>query len=348
MLTMMKSRYTDLLLQHHAALTAGLIELYSRSLKGHKWIGPPVEEVNGIPSVHRILEELGVIEGEDEADTDTKTGANIPPGREAVAPLRIRSHKDISSGPKIKRLPPMPQLHVPDERSSKNSSPPICSPVTATSVSAKIAPARSPPSRDVCRDAGRKAPTQYVVSSPESGAGGTGTGTYTSTPSPWNSSPEFTEELFTTPVPSPTASSSQPDFQYEQKQFPQQPQMPETAIYAKGQSRPPMIPRTSSQTSVPFDFSSADMYMREPLVPNSLGLGMSFPTTSTTGSGASIDIAETCGAGYFYDATTAGMGTGTNLYGWDYSTGVGNGAASLGYQDFGSMEYNSWDSGVFV
>lgn len=90
--------------------------------------------------------------------------------------------------------------------------------------------------------------------------------------------------------------------------------------------------------------------MREPLVPSSVGGlsgGMGFPSTA-----AAAADAETCSAsGYFYDATTcgmsSGMGTGSGVYGgWDYST-TANGN-SLGYQDFGGMEYSSWDSGVFV
>lgn len=91
---------------------------------------------------------------------------------------------------------------------------------------------------------------------------------------------------------------------------------------------------------------------------------MSFPpTTSTTGTtnitpGTTVtgtDSAESsCGAGYFYDATTGGLGTctgtgGPGVYGWDYSSNNSSSAGAQGYQDFGMAEYNnSWDSGIFV
>ncbi|KAJ9618590.1 Fluconazole resistance protein 1 [Knufia peltigerae] len=65
-----KQRYTNLLLQHHSALTAGLVKLYSRLLDGKAWEGAPVDEVNGSPSVHCILERIGVIGAEEEFDED--------------------------------------------------------------------------------------------------------------------------------------------------------------------------------------------------------------------------------------------------------------------------------------
>jgi len=311
-----ESRYTDLLLQHHAALTAGLIELYSRSLKGHKWAGSPVEEVNGSPSVHRILEELGVIEGEDEAETEAKAGSKFPGAREPVSPLRLKAN-NISSGPKIKKLPPILQLQVPEK--CDKTSPHSRSPLSTASTYANIASANSYSPRDEPRPV-RRSTTQCVASPPDSG-GVLSRRSSGGTPGPWDS-PEFTEELFTTPIPSPTASSPQQDYQYEQQ--------PGGPVYAKPPAAAPMGPRASQAA---FDFNPTEMYMREPLVSNSLG--MSFPTAATD--------AETCSAGYFYDATTGGMGAG--VYGWDYSTGNSN---ALGYQDFGGMEYSSWDSGVFV
>ena len=93
------------------------------------------------------------------------------------------------------------------------------------------------------------------------------------------------------------------------------------------------------------------MYMREPLVPTPLGMSMTSSRTVTGTDGAE----SSCGAGYFYDATTGGLGTcagpgSTGVYGWDYGSSSGsNSAGPLGYQDFGMAEYNnSWDSGVFV
>jgi len=92
-------RYTDFLLQHQSALTAGLLALYSRMLEGQPWDGAPVEEVDGNPSVHCILERLGVIEeNEDEVEQVSMTSSNIeglsvlpPTGKEArtMKPERI-------------------------------------------------------------------------------------------------------------------------------------------------------------------------------------------------------------------------------------------------------------------
>lgn len=279
-----------------------------------------MEEVNGSPSVHRILEELGVIEGEDEAETETKTaGSKFPGGREPVSPLRLKT-SNISSGPKIKKLPPILQVPVPekcDKISPHSRSSPLSTASTYANIASAAAGSYSP--RDDEPRAVQRSTTQCLASPPDSGgllsrrsSGGT--------PGRWGS-PEFTEELFTTPVPSPTASSPQQDYPYEQQPGP---------VYAKPSAAPLIGPRASQGA---FDFNQTEMYMREPLAPNSLG--MSFPAATTD--------TETCSAGYFYDATTGGMGAG--VYGWDYSTANGN---ALGYQDFGGMEYSSWDSGVFV
>ncbi|KEF59320.1 uncharacterized protein A1O9_04164 [Exophiala aquamarina CBS 119918] len=369
-------RYTDLLLQHHAALTAGLIELYSRSLEGHKWAGPPVEEINGTPSVHRILEELGVIEGEDEVGetTDTKPGSfPYPACREPVAPLRLRTtnnnnHSNLTPGPKIKKLLPILQLQVPPEGKDKKpkTAPPqqTRSPLSTASTASTYANIASTKNS---YSPMRRGTTQCIASPPgsggllssrrSSGGGASTSNTSTFTPGPWDS-PEFGDELFTTPVPSPTCSSPpQQDYPYEQQQQQQQQQQRVEAIYGKQQPGTAAVPgglrATSAAAAVDFDFPSSEMYMREPLVPSSLGSlgGIGFPSTATAANTATID-AETCSAsGYFYDATTCGMGSGSGsgsgAYGggWDYSTANSN---SLGYQDFGGMEYSSWDSGVFV
>jgi len=214
---------------------------------------------------------------------------------------------------------------------------------------------------------------QGIASPPDSGGllssrRGSG-GCRTFTPGPWDS-PEFGDELFTTPVPSPTCSSPSlhPDYAYDQ----QQQQQVVEAVYGKHQHQQSRMGTASGglraasaqiTNSSAFDFPSSEMYMREPLVPSGLGGlggGMGFSTCSAAAAGA--NDAETCSAssgGYFYDATTCGMssGMGSGVYGggggWDYSTtanGNSNGNNSLGggYQDFGGLEYSSWDSGVFV
>merc|ERR1712000_734545 len=73
-------RYTNLLLQHHSALTAGVLKLYSKMLHAGQWEGSPVKEVNGSPSVHCILERIGVIGSEEDFDdnVDVETRRERP------------------------------------------------------------------------------------------------------------------------------------------------------------------------------------------------------------------------------------------------------------------------------
>ncbi|KIW20155.1 hypothetical protein PV08_00730 [Exophiala spinifera] len=92
---LLRGGYTNLLLQHHSALTAGLIRLYSRLLEGKGWDGAPVDEVNGSPSVHCILERIGVIGADEEFDEDLDTSDHnerpqLAPIKEASAPAGVK------------------------------------------------------------------------------------------------------------------------------------------------------------------------------------------------------------------------------------------------------------------
>ncbi|EXJ87084.1 hypothetical protein A1O3_04042 [Capronia epimyces CBS 606.96] len=194
------TRYAGLLLQHHAALTAGLIELYSRLINGQSWEGSPVDELNGSPSVHCILERLGVIDTEDEIDPTSDLAGesdsisfSCAKAREPPAKVQKLAKSTARNG------------SVSDRQSRSSRSP--------LSTSTTIAPA--PPSQPS---------TGYLnqVASPSSS--GSRSGSIQSTMSSWESqSPGLSDDyMFTTPVPTPaTTSESQcPDYQMPMQAYP--------------------------------------------------------------------------------------------------------------------------------
>ncbi|KAF2683699.1 hypothetical protein K458DRAFT_252340, partial [Lentithecium fluviatile CBS 122367] len=52
--------YTELVERQNKYLVSALITLYRRLLLGQSWDGAPVQEANGFPLVHDILERLEI------------------------------------------------------------------------------------------------------------------------------------------------------------------------------------------------------------------------------------------------------------------------------------------------
>lgn len=100
----------NLLLQQHSALTAGVLALYSNLLNGERWEGLPVMEVDGSPSVHCILERLGVISADEEFDEslaaiDSYDDVQLLPIREVhVVP---KAQKSTKPSKKSRDVPPL-------------------------------------------------------------------------------------------------------------------------------------------------------------------------------------------------------------------------------------------------
>ncbi|KIX02909.1 uncharacterized protein Z518_08852 [Rhinocladiella mackenziei CBS 650.93] len=282
-------RYTDLLLQHHAALTAGILELYSRLLNGQQWEGPPVEEVNGSPSVHCILERLGVVESEDDIDP------NPDPSAVKCEPISPLNPKTVRPIPKVKKpLRPM-------TRKGSEAPESIRSPVSTTTSRTgprTIAPDLSP------FDTDESFPSAFMMqAASQPSSSGARSGSFDSCGhSTWDS-PGFSEELFTTPIPTPTTSPICTS-QYQESRLPSQIQT-----------------QTQTQTQTRYSgLANQPNYVRD-----SIPTPLLMPYTSSPDTGT-----EGCNAGYFFDAA-GGMG----LYGWD-GNGVGFGSVGQDYSAWDS------------
>ncbi|OAL27630.1 hypothetical protein AYO20_09703 [Fonsecaea nubica] len=95
-------RYNSLLIQHQEALTAGLVELYRRLAGGQKWDGALVEEVNGNPSVHGILERLGVLDRDEDAIPSNFDSSSTHTKSEPVSPVSLAKSVPPAIAPKPK------------------------------------------------------------------------------------------------------------------------------------------------------------------------------------------------------------------------------------------------------
>ncbi|KAK5198995.1 hypothetical protein LTR99_001034 [Exophiala xenobiotica] len=159
----------------------GVLKLYSKMLHGGQWEGSPVKEVNGCPSVHCILERIGVIGSEEEFDdnVDVETRRERP----LLAPIQ-EAH--LTS--KVNKSPRKGAKKPSEARIAQR---PVSSPQTM------IRPMVHVP-RTSCRSQ-----TAHLASpsSSETRSGMFGIGSC-STPSTWDS-PGFAEDLFHTPAHTP-------------------------------------------------------------------------------------------------------------------------------------------------
>ncbi|KAJ4557734.1 hypothetical protein HRR78_001407 [Exophiala dermatitidis] len=275
-------RYAGMLLQHHAAVTAGLIELYQRLLKGQPWEGSPVDELNGTPSVHCILERLGVIDAEDEVDpTPNPTLQSDAPVSHvhstAASAAAIGGRVAKSRKPSTKFTPSRKGSQAASAAAREFDTDPLLSPL---STSTTIVPPAGSSFFETTEDPALATGYFNQVASPLSCASRSGSlqSTTTSSSSTWDSSqsPDISDDMFTTPIPTPTTTTNndsqcQSDFL---SQTQQQQQFPDGSF---------PVYTDDHQTPVQVSYTSAE-------------------------------VQETCTAGYFLDAT-GGMG----LYGWDAS-----------------------------
>ncbi|OAP63633.1 hypothetical protein AYL99_02860 [Fonsecaea erecta] len=315
-------RYTNLLIQHQEALTAGVVELYGRLVRGQRWDGAPVEEVNGSPSVHEILERLGVLDRDDDADyrniDSYSTKNNNNNKSEPVSPVSLGRSIPPIIAPKTKRqvrtaVRREPVCHVPgtappEQRSAVAESP---IPAMATIMSRTSTTCGPPPS---ALDADEVPPHstyfgQYPspltpISDARSTSlshcsGGRLNSTSTSTTS-WVDSPvdDFCDELFGTPIPTPRT-EVQTGYQPSDRRRIEPPPQPHLHALT-----PPVHQRPSA-VAPPF----ASPY---------------------------LSVTEAYHAEYFFDATVSGGGV--SMYGWDGGPGGP-----------GGNEYAAWETtGVYV
>ncbi|KAI1626838.1 hypothetical protein EDD37DRAFT_235301 [Exophiala viscosa] len=139
----------NLLVQQHSALTAGVLALYSNLLNGERWEGLPVMEVDGSPSVHCILERLGVITADEEFDETLGTVDNY----ENIQLLPIR---EIHVVPKTQK----------GTKSSNKSRQGGIPPLSATSSSSTVPKTSSSAWHDLDNKVSSIAHTSEVSSSP--------------------------------------------------------------------------------------------------------------------------------------------------------------------------------------
>lgn len=103
-------RHTNLLIQQQQELTAGLLELYKRVVNRQGWDGAPVEEVEGIPSVHGILQRLGILDDGDEVGEMTPSNSRL--NRETISQLAAAGTHPVSTiiAPNLSEAPAPAQL----------------------------------------------------------------------------------------------------------------------------------------------------------------------------------------------------------------------------------------------
>ncbi|OQU93542.1 Fungal Zn2-Cys6 binuclear cluster domain-containing protein isoform 1 [Cladophialophora immunda] len=310
-------RYTNLLLQHQEALTAGVVELYKRLASGQKWDGAPIEEVNGTPSVHGILERLGVLDHDEDAAHSHVDSSSINNRSEPVSPISLARSIPPVIAPKTKRplratMRREPDDHAPGTAPPRQRSFIAQSPKSATATAmSRTSTTCGPPSSALDTDEGPVHSTYFAQPAspltPLSDARGTSlshgsgarlTRTSASTTS-WVDSPvdEFCDELFGTPIPTPGA-EAQPGHQLQQPGLQNEP-----------------LPQYQPQGQTPSAHQN----------PYAMPPSFASPNMSAT---------EAYNAEYFFDAT---LGGGMSMYGWDSGPGGP-----------GGIEYAAWDTGVYV
>lgn len=309
-------RYTALLLQHHAALTAGLLELYSRLLNGERWEGSPVDELNGSPSVHCILERLGVIESEDYVNENTEPGIKLEP----LSPGHVEQTTPLPSSA------PRKDSGVADLE--LRFSAPSPGPVGRSKSSSAIKP---PLPSLLTTDEEMQSTRLPQLPSPLSCRSGSGSGprclsqTYSSpTATQWDS-PFFDDEFFITPIPTPTASynfaSQAYELQFESQTQKQQQQQQQQNRYSEfaGSS----LFQTAGAASPP-NYTQPSCTRNQFPSQEQGGLQMQYNTTELEAysSGTEFLLDATSGmGGYIWDSTSGdinGGGFGPFVTGQDY------------------------------
>ncbi|KIW87630.1 uncharacterized protein Z519_11604 [Cladophialophora bantiana CBS 173.52] len=304
-------RYTNLLLQHQEALTAGVVELYKRLVRGQRWDGAPIEEVNGSPSVHSILERVGVLDHDEDANHYNLDSCSTKNRLEPVSPVGPIKAFAPTIAPKPKRPvraamgrestshAPVPGL--PEQRSCFGQSPKSATATTMSRTSTACGQAASALDTDEVPVQSTYFPQPPSPLTPMSNSRSSSLAhcsrvqlkTTSTTTTSWVDSPvdEFYDELFGTPIPTPRT-----EVQSRQAQ-----------LQSDHQIEPLPQPQPQGQTpyTMPPSFAS----------PN-------------------LSAAEAYNAGYFFDAT---LGGGMPMYGWDSGPGGS-----------GGIEYNAWDTGVYV
>jgi len=220
-------RHTDLLLQHQSALTAGLLKLYSHVLTGQQWEGPPVEEFEGGPSVHCILERLGVIDNND--DDGTEQSLNAMNSYEALLPP-MPSTKGVGLSVSLKKTARKEPSRAGPTTSGLNGNSPARPSISSTTTMTPPALARKRHKKNDNNDKPvMPAPLFHPQwTSPSSSSGSrssfveTSSNSAGSRSSRWES-PGFGDDLFPSQANTPisTCGSPDPSSMFQQQQQPQ-------------------------------------------------------------------------------------------------------------------------------
>ncbi|OQV10869.1 hypothetical protein CLAIMM_14793 isoform 1 [Cladophialophora immunda] len=139
------------LLQHQEALAIGVVELYKRLVRGQRWDGGPIEEVNGEPSVHIILERLGVLDHDEDAYKPDLCFINhraehiSPVGltRPFVPTTTAKTKRAVRLGKRTEPACPAPVAVLPEQQSFVVHSPKSATATTMSQTSITCGP---PPS----------------------------------------------------------------------------------------------------------------------------------------------------------------------------------------------------------
>ncbi|EXJ74074.1 uncharacterized protein A1O5_02368 [Cladophialophora psammophila CBS 110553] len=304
-------RYTNLLLQHQEALTAGVVELYKRLVRGQRWDGAPIEEVNGSPSVHSILERVGVLDHDEDANHSNFDSCSTKNRSEPVSPVSPITAFAPTIAPKTQRpvrvaMPrestsQAPAPGLPEQRSFFDQSPKSATATTMSRTSTTCGRAASALDTDEVPVQSTYFPHPPSPLTPMSDSRSSSLAhcsrvrlnTTSTTATSWVDSPvdEFCDELFGTPIPTPRTEV--------------QPRQPQLQSDRQIEPLPPPQPQGQTPYTMPPSYAS--------------------PNLSAT---------EVYSAGYFFDAT---LGGGMSMYGWDGGPGGP-----------GGIEYNAWDTGVYV
>ncbi|OAL25125.1 hypothetical protein AYO22_05002 [Fonsecaea multimorphosa] len=299
------------------ALTAGVVELYRRLVKGQKWDGVLIEEVNGHPSVHGILERLGVLDQDDDAEHSNIDSCSTNNRSEPVSPISLGRSVPPIIAPKIKKpvraamrresVRDAPGTAHAEQRGFVVQSPQSA---TATTMSRTSTTCGPPPSTlDVdevpmhstyfAQLHSPLTPLSDTRSTPLSQVSGPRFNRTSTSTTSWVDSPpvdEFCDELFGTPIPTPRTEGHpghQPPSDHQIDPLPQ--------------------PQPQGHTP-PFHQN-----------PYAVAPTFASPNSSAT---------EAYNAGYFFDAT---LGGGVSMYAWDGGPGGP-----------GGIECAAWDTGVYV
>ncbi len=262
------------------------MELYQRLVHGQLWEGEPVDQVHGSPSVHNILERLGLLESED----DGGSTSDPAPISETSSPPTPKPTKTISPKAKKPERPPLKRKRTStSERQSYSRS-------SGPAVTVSSQAANQPPLELVDDDFQSRHSPQLPTSLNASGGGGGGGGggprnsslassnslltADATTATRWDS-PGFCDEIFSTPTPTPKA---MPDAYHHHKQY-----------------------QTASVQAQPAEFYPAD--------PADPAVFPFFPAEMETAAAGGM---EACSAEYLFDATS---GMGMAMYGWETPSG---------------------------